>query len=593
MSFLDKRDKDGQLLGFSIYPLQYYISDICFTNFQKSNTYKILSSDLDKSLIDIYFKKIFYELSLKLVCKILLSENNSSANNKIESSFPLLNYLKKDTRFKNLILIKKKNYDSLKEKLKNFIWKKSNFIYYLFFGYIDLSKNKSKKNKIAVNFLEGCSYEKRNDFFWFSNKQFNSGEVATYVEHSNNFKKFGTKREQIKKLKEKGIEIINYKKIKYFKPRKNFTNILCKLKKNKTYSEEEKWIKNHSLILISRIQFWYNFFKDEKIKIHFNSEELEGSNVIRQIAIKLNNGCSIGKIKSLPTNMYGDFIGFYPNDVFFVWGKDSGSRIKKTFNPIKNILISGDPYPAPTAKNDQSFKTKIDFLKTKNIKFIIMLLDSSFSDNKEVHWQLMHSKKMENFFTKFFEYVRKNNEVGLIVKSKRKDNLKSLPMVYSSILELVKLNKCLFINEFSEISSHYSKYADITVSAGAFISGSLIQCAINNRKNRAVMFDDTNIEKYEKKIYEQNFNKKIFKDIEKLIKEIDNLKNINNSNEIGLWKDLEDYDPFGDCNGGERIGNFVRELLNKVNSGGEIDESIIKCVNSYKNKFGMDKEVYV
>ena len=39
---------------------------------------------------------------------------------------------------------------------------KSNFIYYLFFfGYIDLSKNKSKKNKIAVNFLEGCNYEKK------------------------------------------------------------------------------------------------------------------------------------------------------------------------------------------------------------------------------------------------------------------------------------------------------------------------------------------------------------------------------------------------------------------------------------------------
>ena len=49
-----------------------------------------------------------------------------------------------------------------------------------------------------------------------------------------------------------------------------------------------------------------------------------------------------------------------------------------------------------------------------------MLLDSSFSDNKEAHWQLMHSKKMENFFTKFFEYADNNIEVGLIVKSKEK-----------------------------------------------------------------------------------------------------------------------------------------------------------------------------
>ena len=96
-------------------------------------------------------------------------------------------------------------------------------------------------------------------------------------------------------------------------------------------------IKNHSLILIPRIQFWYNFFQDENVKIHFNSEELEGSNIIRQIALKLNNGCSIGKVKSLPTNMYGDFIGFYPNDIFFVWGKDSGDRIKKLLILLKKF----------------------------------------------------------------------------------------------------------------------------------------------------------------------------------------------------------------------------------------------------------------
>ena len=41
------------------------------------------------------------------------------------------------------------------------------------------------------------------------------------------------------------------------------------------------------------------------------------SNIIRQIAVKLVNGCSIGKLRSIPTNIDGDFLGFYPNDVFF------------------------------------------------------------------------------------------------------------------------------------------------------------------------------------------------------------------------------------------------------------------------------------
>ncbi len=593
MGFLDKRDKEGKLLGFSIYPLQYYISEICFENFKKSSVYKILSENLNKPLIDIYFKKIFYESSLRLACQILLSENCSTESKKIESSFPFLRYIESDIRFKNLFLKKSKNYISFKENIKNLIWKKSNYIYYLFFGFLSKSKKKDKKVKVAVNFLEGCSYEKRNDFFWINNKKFEEGEVATYIEHNNNFKKFGSAREQIKKLNEKGIRIINYKRIKYFKPIKIFSDILSKLKKIKVNNEEDKWIKNHSLILIPRIQFWYNFFQDENVKIHFNSEELEGSNIIRQIALKLNNGCSIGKVKSLPTNMYGDFIGFYPNDIFFVWGKDSGDRIKKTFNPIKKILISGDPYPTPTSKNDLIFKKKIEYLKTKGIKFFIMLLDSSFSNNEKADWQLMYSKKMESFLMKFINYVDNNIEVGLIVKSKRKNNLKTLPNVFSRIKELVKQNKCLFINENNEISSHYSKHADITISAGAFISGSLIQCAINNRKNRAVMFDDTNISKYEKKIYGQSFNKLIFNNLDDLIKQIDNLKKSKNSNDLGLWHEIEDYDPFGDGNGGQRIGDFVRELLNKLNSGGETEDSIIKCINSYKNKFGEDKEIYV
>ena len=142
MGFLDKRDNEGKLLGFSIYPLQYYISEICFENFKKSNVYKILSEDLNKPLIDLYFKKIFYELSLRLACQILLSENCSTKSKKIESSFPFLRYIESDIRFKNLFLKKIKNYISFKENIKNLIWKKSNYIYYLFFGFLSKSKKK-------------------------------------------------------------------------------------------------------------------------------------------------------------------------------------------------------------------------------------------------------------------------------------------------------------------------------------------------------------------------------------------------------------------------------------------------------------------
>ena len=46
----------------------------------------------------------------------------------------------------------------------------------------------------------------------------------------------------------------------------------------------------------------YNFFNKNNIKLHLNTEEIGLSNVIRQIAIKHNNGFSFGRTKSYPTN---------------------------------------------------------------------------------------------------------------------------------------------------------------------------------------------------------------------------------------------------------------------------------------------------
>ena len=32
-------------------------------------------------------------------------------------------------------------------------------------------------------------------------------------------------------------------------------------------------------------------------------------------------------------------------------------------------------------------------------------------------------------------------------------------------------------------------------------------------------------------------------------------------NKLGLWKNLDEFDPFGDYSGGQRIGIFIKTLL--------------------------------
>ena len=67
----------------------------------------------------------------------------------------------------------------------------------------------------------------------------------------------------------------------------------------------------------------FNFFKENNVKVHYNSEEMGTANILRQIAIKLNEGCSFGRTKSYPGMIKGDFIGFFPNDIFLLGKRNS------------------------------------------------------------------------------------------------------------------------------------------------------------------------------------------------------------------------------------------------------------------------------
>ena len=97
---------------------------------------------------------------------------------------------------------------------------------------------------------------------------------------------------------------------------------------------DEKFLKK-ALIFISKIQYMFNFFKENNVKVHYNSEEMGTANILRQIAIKLNEGCSFGRTKSYPGMIKGDFIGFSLT-TFFLLGEKK--RLEDILKP-KIILI--------------------------------------------------------------------------------------------------------------------------------------------------------------------------------------------------------------------------------------------------------------
>ena len=104
------------------------------------------------------------------------------------------------------------------------------------------------------------------------------------------------------------------------------------------------------------------------------------------------------------------------------------------------------------------------------------------------------------------------------------------------------------------------------VSFSTYIQGAFIQALVKDYNKRGLIFDDTNLSILEK-IFMDLVNKVIFNDLKKMMFEISNFfEKEDQANTLGLWKNLEEFDPFGDYSGGQRIGIFIKTLLENFNN---------------------------
>jgi hypothetical protein len=590
--YLDKRDENGQLLSFLAFPISLEIAEEGAKIFSKSKVFNILTELLPRDLTLLLFKKIIFEEVFETSSKMLIAKYERSKINTIETSFELIDILKKNRNFKDFIIHKKNkfNYKNIRKFYSNFLWQ-NYYLLSLISKILNHNNNNTKTegNKIAVNFLEDIDLKNRSNFFWYDKKIF-SKKVIIYSENSYRLKKrIKDKKKFFKKLEKMEVNYMNLYSLKNFKKNQKFENIRKKLNELKV-NNEERYFKKNALIYLSKIQYMYNFFKENKIKVHLNCEESGDSNILRQIAINLCDGCSFGGTRSYPTQIKGDFLGFHPNDIFFAWGEESAKRISETENLIKKIVITGDHYPKINKEKEKKLSERIEKLKKNNIKFLILVLDSSFSENRSFTWQLVYKKKMEKFFEKLLGLAVIDPEIGFIIKSKKKNNLKSLSNIHDLIRKLEKNNQCIFLNERNDLPSHYSSFTDITVSISPHIQGALFQCLINDKNFRGVIYDDSNLQFIEKDLYFEGENQLIFRNFDLMIKKIRNFKtDFKAEPELGKWNKPQNHDPFMDGKGGKRVGNFINNLINFYDQGFSTNFAIEKTIKNYINNYNKDK----
>jgi len=593
-----KRDKNNLFLSYSGYKFSTEASIKFLKEIKNYKTFKFLIKNYDEDLINYYFIKLFYE-SFKVIGhqyiiykndkKNLHNENNNyfSLRTNCHSEYPIFSNLKLLKFLYPLIYSKLSIKSIIYSKFNNILISFKNKLRFIKVLIYQKNKKINLNNdcKIGILFGEGVDLNVRSDLYWVPNFNYNKENIIIYFTNPNAFS--SDEKKKIQDIIDKiGIISINTWEYNFFKNKKLIKDFDKFLDSN-IFDKKENWLNNEAKNLIKKIQFWYNFYENFKIKINQDPYESGLDPLIRQIAIKKFDGCGINRLRTYWGYGVYENTGMYPSDIFFCWGKDSANKISHSYNPKKNLIITGFPYNDVV---DKDYLKKInDKLKTNGVKFTILLLDTNISDNKDLI-QLMPKNLLNKFYDSFFNLLLDDPEIGIIIKSKKEIFFNQLPVVKKKLDKILNTKRCYITPKpFQVMPNTFSSISDMVVSTGTFFSSALMECVTKN--NRCIYYDFPNLESVENKLYNWGKNKVIFTSVDKILINIKLFKeNQRKYNDIGNWESFNYMiDPYSDNNGSLRVSEYIGSLYSSFNKGCSADFAIENSSKIFTKNFGEDK----
>ena len=445
---------------------------------------------------------------------------------------------------------------------------------------------------IACHYTQGIDPSRRNDLNWYRESGISPEQVLIYFDKNNTDSISGKliSRQIIKKVENCGFKwvslekgIIEGKDENYWHPHEKPKNLF--IEKGIAQNKVEKWIVDVANDLLAQVHYWRSFYDDFNVKINYTPEEGLAKNIAQAIAFdieKINSGFLVGKQRSeifLPHSLY--CIGYHPKHVFFVWNKRLGRYFSPNYNQNDVLVITGYTNELFKENEDMSNLSIFQKLRSVGVNFIIALFDNMYGP--DVHYS---KKGMTEFYQSILQWVIDDSTIGLVIKSKKPAVVKNLPMIHPLLNKALKTNRCIKIeNELGFFPSEASSGADMAIGCG--ISSALIEAVIGGC--RGIHYDMTHLKNHE--FYKWGYEKIIFNDIYRMISALKRYKkNPDDEPELGVWSPyLDKLDPFKDGKGGERIGSYMRWLLESLDEGKSRNEALQYANKLYSEQWGSDK----
>jgi hypothetical protein len=266
-----------------------------------------------------------------------------------------------------------------------------------------------------------------------------------------------------------------------------------------------------------------------------------------------------------------------------MWNGRAVGQLDPGSEAIENVVLTGYPYDALKRSRSLEGKRPSDELRSRGAGTVVALFDNMHGQD-----YFVSTDDMIGFYKAFFEWALGDNKVGLILKSKKSFITERLPSIQAMLAGLISTSRCIKLDdEWGRYPSDASSGADFAVGTG--ISTAVIESALSGCKG--IHYDASSLTGHE--FYKWGRDRIIFNDLDAMMAALKRyMSDSRRESGLGDWSGhLEELDPFNDWKGGQRMGEYMRFLLESFDGGMSKSDALRNAGRLYREKWGNDKIV--
>lgn len=455
-------------------------------------------------------------------------------------------------------------------------------------------------HRAVVHFSDGNDPDKRSDVFWLSHSGLAPGRILYSFDprlSSNPMLAPHTINEHVlERAHSQGMACVWMEEPMLRRPHPNAwwpSDVSALVRRFRSAcprndgSQLGRWVSNMAEGLLREVRVWQAFYTDFNVRVHF--EKGEGGvltvyhNVAQSIAADLVGGVEIGNQRSDMASSTAVRYWFHPDHVFFSWGAYAHVALEGSGNRNENLVVTGLSYDVAFQGASADAAAIRKSLVPQGARFVLAVYDNTFNANAHLSRGML-----ESFYTALLQWVIDDPEVGLVIKTKKAAVLDQLPKVYESLARAEASGRCAIIDDAAGmLPADAAHAADFTVGIG--ISTAVIEAAIVGK--RGVHCDLPRQQSHQ--FYQWGYEQVIFDDLDAMMTALRRYK-ADPASEPHLGDHtpcLDQLDPFRDGRAGERVGSYIRSLLEAFDAGCDRTEAIRRANDQYAQQWGADKVV--